>query len=73
MVNIDVYILYYLNLRLLRNVYFLDLIGVCIEVGDVEVCSNSMSRTEIAKREIVLIDMSMATVSLYSIFFSHFK
>lgn len=72
MVNIDVYILYYLNLRLLRNVYFLDLIGVCIEVGDVEVCSSSTSRTEIAKREIVLIDMSMATVSLYSIFFSHF-
>jgi len=71
-VNIDVYILYYLNLRLLRNVYFLDLIGVCIEVGDVEVCSSSTSRTEIAKREIVLIDMSMATVSLYSIFFSHF-
>ncbi|XP_022175457.1 replication protein A 70 kDa DNA-binding subunit-like isoform X2 [Myzus persicae] len=40
---------------------FCDLIGVCIEVGDLEVCSNSKSRTEIAKREIVLIDMSMAT------------
>jgi len=36
---------------------------VCIEVGDMEVCSNTNARTEIAKREIVLIDTSMATVS----------
>jgi len=43
--------------------FFLDLIGVCIEVGDMEVCSNTNARTEIAKREIVLIDTSMATVS----------
>ncbi|XP_027849888.2 replication protein A 70 kDa DNA-binding subunit-like [Aphis gossypii] len=43
---------------------FCDLIGVCIEVGDMEVCSNTNARTEIAKREIVLIDTSMATITL---------
>ncbi|XP_003242847.1 replication protein A 70 kDa DNA-binding subunit isoform X1 [Acyrthosiphon pisum] len=43
---------------------FCDLIGVCIEIGDIEACSNSTSRTEIGKREIVLIDMSMATITL---------
>lgn len=43
---------------------FCDLIGVCIEVGDIEVCSNSTAQTEIAKREIILIDMSMATITL---------
>jgi len=43
---------------------FCDLIGLCIEVRDVEVCCNSNTRTEIAKREIVLIDASMTTITL---------
>ncbi|XP_026805866.1 replication protein A 70 kDa DNA-binding subunit-like isoform X1 [Rhopalosiphum maidis] len=43
---------------------FCDLIGVCIEVGDMEVCSNITAQTEVAKREIVLIDISMATITL---------
>ncbi|XP_025412553.1 replication protein A 70 kDa DNA-binding subunit-like [Sipha flava] len=43
---------------------FCDLIGVCIEISDIEVCGNSTAQTEIAKREIVLIDKSMATVTL---------
>lgn len=40
----------------------LDLIGVCIKVSDIEVCGKSTTQTELAKREIVLIDTSMATV-----------
>lgn len=44
---------------------FSDLIGVCIKVGDVEVCGNSTTQTEIAKRDIELIDTSMATVSYF--------
>lgn len=49
-------------------VLVLDLIGVCIEIGDIEVCGNSTARTEIAKREIVLIDTSMATVGCFNKF-----
>ncbi|XP_050433019.1 replication protein A 70 kDa DNA-binding subunit-like isoform X2 [Adelges cooleyi] len=43
---------------------FCDLIGVCIEIGDIEVCNNTTERTEVAKRDIVLIDKSMRTVTL---------
>jgi len=51
------------------QIFFSDLIGVCIDVRDVEVCCSSTTRTEIAKREILLIDMSMATVSF--VFFNN--
>jgi hypothetical protein len=51
----------YYEFKLLINLV-LDLIGVCIEISDIEVCGNSTAQTEIAKREIVLIDKSMATV-----------
>jgi len=43
---------------------FCDLFGVCIEISDVEVFANSTVQTEIAKRNIVLIDFSMATITL---------
>lgn len=46
----------------------LDLIGLCTEVRDVEVCCNSNTQTEIAKREIVLIDASMTTVSFFPLY-----
>lgn len=42
---------------------------MCIDVSDIEVCCNSTTQTEIAKREIVLIDTSMATVSF--VFFNN--
>lgn len=44
-------------------IFFLDLFGLCVNVGDVEVCCYSNTQTEIAKREIELIDASMTTVS----------
>lgn len=49
----------------LLSVFFciLDLLGVCIQIGDVEVCCNSVTQTEITKRDITLVDKSMATVS----------
>lgn len=54
-------------------IIILDLIGVCIEVGDVEVFGNAHSQTEMVKREIELIDMSMTTVSFVCIEFLKFN
>lgn len=56
------------NSVLITN-FILDLVGVCTDVSDIEVCSNSSAQTEIAKREITLVDTSMATVSFVCILF----
>lgn len=68
---------YYYNLlkynKKIIIIVFLDLFGVCINISDVEVCCNSVTQTEIAKREIILIDTSMATVSIVYIIFYNFK
>ncbi|VVC34193.1 Replication factor-A protein 1, N-terminal,Nucleic acid-binding, OB-fold,Replication protein [Cinara cedri] len=43
---------------------FYDLIGVCIEVGDVEMCNQPTLQRDIQKREIILIDSTMTTITL---------
>ncbi|XP_050542356.1 replication protein A 70 kDa DNA-binding subunit-like isoform X2 [Daktulosphaira vitifoliae] len=43
---------------------FCDLIGICIEINNIEVCNITSDKIEIAKRDIVLIDKSMRTVTL---------
>lgn len=55
------------------NNLFSDLIGVCIKVSDIEVCGNSTKYIETPKREIILMDISMKTVSYFYNFIKFFN